>query len=147
LIGVIGSIAGASSIYNDSGSGAGGFLVVLAILLIVPIILIFAFGITHLANGIRMRKLKVSDEESFDVYGQLMKKRSITCLVFLGIYFLIALSLSSIRLGGLLDSLVGAYFSGTYMGIGFWMTTIGYVLALITESTCFSRENRIVLGL
>ncbi|MPM28753.1 hypothetical protein SDC9_75281 [bioreactor metagenome] len=132
LIGLFGSIAGASSIYSNSGSGAGGFLVFLAVIAIVPIILLFSFGITHLTAGIKMRKIKPADAASFDMYGQVLKKRSITCLVFLGIYFVFALTISSIRLGGVLGSLVGAYFYGTFLGFGFWLTTFGYILALIT---------------
>lgn len=127
---VFGSIFGASAIYDTSAGAAVG-IVIFSLLLLIPCALILVFGILHLIAGVKVNNHDKGQSISLIGAGSALKDRSIASLVFLGIYFLLALSLSSVHVGGLLGSVLNATVGGTYLGVGFWFTTIGYIVTLV----------------
>ncbi len=130
IVSVFATILGTTSTYGDVNA-VGVWMTIFSILMTIPCLLLLLFGIFNLRDGLRMKKLDKSNTEAIAGHGTSLKKRSTTCLVFLGIYFLIALLFSSFHLSGALGSLLGSVVGGTYLGIGFWLTTIGYIICLI----------------
>lgn len=130
IFSVFTSILSALSSY-DGLNPVGVWMAIFSILMTIPCVLILLYGIFNLRDGLRINKLSKTDTATLAGYGRAMKKRSTTCLVFLGIYFLFALLLSSFRTNGMLGELFGSLVGGTYFGIGFWLTTIGYILVLV----------------
>lgn len=143
IVSVIGSIFLSIAGVSNSSAGVGAFgvwMTIISILVTIPCILILLYGIFNLRDGIRMNKMDKSDPETLAQYGTSLKKRSTTCIVFLGIYFVIALMFSSFRASGILGDLLGSLVWGTYLGFGFWMTTIGYIATLVLGINLVSAE-------